>query len=192
MKIMAKKKKSEPRKLSDEEMLQKELEILQNIYGEKEGRKKFLEIQAKEEGSTDETWHDREERKKQERVDKWEKKLQGLGISELIHLREKVREDVKRKKKRALYSREEEETYLDTEAFYDTIEKAISEGPPKNIWTGKKGDFANFVAEEYHKDPTKFSSDKKIATKIIFNDYEFPDFPDWKWEQCYDLVKKYA
>jgi hypothetical protein len=121
MNIMAKKKKPEPRKLSDEEMLQKELEILQNIYGKKEGRKKFLEIQAKEEGSTDETWHDREERKKQERVDKWIKAYQRISMTDLIAIRELFEKDVKTVRKASLFSPKNEEALLDAEAKLDAV-----------------------------------------------------------------------
>ena len=171
------------------------LEKFQEIYGVEGGREKFSEIQDKVKRKllqTDEkSWHEREEQKEQRRLKKWMLQLQGLNISDLVDLREKVREDVKRKKKRSLYSEDEEEAYIDAQAFYETIEKAISEGPTKNIWTQKKGDFAKFVVDEYNRDPKKFSFDKKRATREIFSEYEFPEYPDWTWEQCYDLVKKY-
>ena len=40
-------KKSETREFSDEETKQQELEILQKLYGKKQGKKKYLEIQEK-------------------------------------------------------------------------------------------------------------------------------------------------
>jgi len=45
---MAKQKnKPESREFSDEETEQQELEILQKLYGKKQGKKKYLEIQEK-------------------------------------------------------------------------------------------------------------------------------------------------
>lgn len=40
-------KKSETREFSDEETKQQELEILQKLYGKKQGKKKYFEIQEK-------------------------------------------------------------------------------------------------------------------------------------------------
>ena len=40
-------KKPESREFSDEETEQQELEILQKLYGKKQGKKKYLEIQEK-------------------------------------------------------------------------------------------------------------------------------------------------
>jgi len=46
--IMAKqKRKTDTREFSDEEIEQQELEILQKLYGKKQGKKKYLEIRGK-------------------------------------------------------------------------------------------------------------------------------------------------
>ena len=41
------KNKPETREFSDEEIEQQELEILQKLYGKKQGKKKYLEIREK-------------------------------------------------------------------------------------------------------------------------------------------------
>jgi hypothetical protein len=189
------KKQPKSRQDREEELDDKMLDKLQELYGVKEGKKIFADIQARVEDdlerSKNETWHDREERKKQRRIDRWTEHVRGWSLPQLVSMREKVQTDVKRKQKAALNDAKKEEEYLEARAFLDAIETAISDGPSKNIWTQKKGDFAKLVQEEYDSNPEKYAYDKKKATRIIFSHFEFPDYPDWTWEQCYENVKKY-
>jgi hypothetical protein len=61
----------------------------------------------------------------------------------------------------------------------------------KKKWVLEKMDFVNFVINEFTKDKKEYNNKISKATRKYFNEHEFPGYPDWTYEQCYDLVKRY-
>jgi hypothetical protein len=170
------------------------LDFLKKKYGPEAGEKKFDEIEKRAEERLEaldkEGWHKRNERERREKIDEWKEHLRGMSIPDLVAMREKVKADVRKKRKRILLGKAEEYIYLEAEAFLEAIEETISEGPPKLIWDKGKGEFADFVNKIYDENPDKYGYNRRRATKELFKQYKFPEYPDWTWEQCYDLVKR--
>jgi hypothetical protein len=78
-------------------------------------------------------------------------------------------------------------------SFEDRINEELRElnfleSTGKKDWNGSKGDFANFVNDEYYSNQKKYAS-LKDATKQLFAQYYF-QWKDWDVEQCYENVKK--
>lgn len=78
-------------------------------------------------------------------------------------------------------------------SFEERIEVEIKdldflESTGKKDWNGSKGDFANFVNDEYYANPKKYAN-LKDATKKLFSQYYF-QWDNWDVEQCYENVKK--
>lgn len=67
----------------------------------------------------------------------------------------------------------------------EEIKKRESE---KQLWTGTKGEFAEFVCNEYSANQKKYNS-LRDASNELFDKHRFK-WNDWTKEQCYDYVKK--
>jgi len=123
---MAKPKKKSK---SPEEIEQMELEILQKLHGKEEGEKRYRGIQNKVkddlERDRNESWHDREERKKQARLDTWTRRFQSLSMTELLYTRDKFREDLKSTRKDAISRSDGAELILEAEAKLGAIQHLI-------------------------------------------------------------------
>jgi integrase len=120
-----KKPKPPSRILSDNEIVQREIELLQNLYGHEEGKRRYEEIQRKVkedlEQSKKESWHEREKRKEQERIERWIGAYQRMSMAELLGLRELFEKDVKVARKAALHNPRNEEASLEAKAKLDAV-----------------------------------------------------------------------
>ena len=140
---MAKRKKKRPitQAERDKQIEQRKLEILQDMYGIEEGEKRYREIQERikedSERSKKESWHEQEERKEQERVERWKKKYQGISLQELLIARDKFRDDLNRTRRISHYTRDREDSLKELEAKIAAVQYLIDN--PVTIYPSQKG-----------------------------------------------------
>jgi len=128
---MAKRKKKRPITSAerDKQIEQKELELLQKIYGKEEGEKRYREIQEKVkadlEQSKNESWHQQEERIEQERIERWKEKYQGITLQELLYARDKFRDDLNRTRRISHHTRDRADSLKELEAKIAAVQYLI-------------------------------------------------------------------